>query len=92
MGGLRPPERPYCSSPFLPCPGLLCPHLLGLLARSCPLGGLGFPVLSLPFQILVYDTQHWRDMFGVGKPVVSVSWRQVLREACGGGRACGGSW
>lgn len=35
MGDLRPLSgRPRCSSPLLPCPGLLCPHLLGRVTRS----------------------------------------------------------
>lgn len=40
MGDLRPLSgRPCCSSPFLPCPGPPCPHLLGWVPRSR--GGLG---------------------------------------------------
>lgn len=93
MGDLRPLSgRPYCSSPFPPCPSLLCPHLLGLLARTCPPGGMDFLVLSLPLHVLVSDTQHSRGVLGIARPVVSVSKRQVSEEMCWGRMACGGSW
>lgn len=73
-------------------PGLLCPHLLRLLAHSRPPEGMDFLVLSLPLQILVSDRQHSRDVLGIGEPVVSVSKRQMLREMCSGRMACGASW